>query len=293
MQHIAIMLQEIIVALNLQDQGIYIDATFGRGGHSTAMLAELAKDAKLLVIDKDPEAIACANKLAANDPRVVIQQGSFSKLQQYCEELNITGKVNGILADLGVSSPQLDDPTRGFSFLKDGPLDMRMDPSCGISASEWINSANAVEIANVLQEYADEKFASRIARAIVQAVKLEPIVTTRKLAAIISDAVPIVERNKHPATRSFQAIRIFINAELTDLETLLAAAKQVLAPGGKLVLLSFHSLEHRIIKNFIRDNREYFKKSGSKQKASRQETIDNRRARSAFLRVLERTDHET
>ncbi|MGD8483937.1 MAG: 16S rRNA (cytosine(1402)-N(4))-methyltransferase RsmH, partial [Thioalkalispiraceae bacterium] len=252
-EHKPVLLDEAIAGLAIKPEGRYVDGTFGRGGHSRAILDKLNEKGRLLAIDKDPAAIAKAEKEFINDERFVLRQGSFAMLGERVKELGWMGQVDGILLDLGVSSPQLDSPERGFSFLHDGPLDMRMDPHQGVSAADWLASAKEQEISRVLKEYGEERFAKRIARAIVKKRDESPIRTTRQLAALIAAANPKHEKGKDPATRSFQAIRIFINQELEDIKTCLAQVVDVLRPGGRLVVISFHSLEDRMIKRFIRE----------------------------------------
>ncbi len=303
--HKPVLLEETLTALNIKLKGIYIDGTFGRGGHSQEILKELGESGKLLAFDKDPHAIATANTIAANDDRLHVKRGSFTQLKQTVEELGWQGKVDGIFLDLGVSSPQLDDAERGFSFRFDGPLDMRMDPDSGQSAAQWLASADERDIMMVLFDYGEEKFARRIASAIVAARQEQPINTTKRLASIVAAANPSKERNKDPSTRTFQAIRIFINQELEDLKTCLSQAVDLLAPGGRLVVISFHSLEDRIVKRFIREQckgddypldlpvmhaqlNQNMKMIGKAIKAGRKELDENPRARSAVMRVAER-----
>lgn len=293
--HKPVMLAETIAALNIQPSGFYVDATLGRAGHAQAIVNHLNALGRLLVIDKDPDAIMYAKHLFKDDDRVIIKQGSFAKIKSFCEELNWMNKVQGILMDLGVSSPQLDTAERGFSFQQTGPLDMRMDTNQALSAKEWIQNAKEAEIDEVLQVYGEEKFHKRIARAIVEARAQTPITETTQLAEIIAKANPAWEIRKHPATRSFQAIRIYINHELEDLTSCLLQSLDVLAPKGRLVVLSFHSLEDRLVKQFIQ---QYAKVNVprqlisilKKQKASNDELADNPRARSALLRVAEKID---
>ncbi len=285
--------------------GIYIDGTFGRGGHSAAMLQRLDKRGSLLAIDKDPDAIACAAERFAGDARFEIKQGSFAMLEQFAEEQGCFGRVNGVLLDLGVSSPQLNKSERGFSFLNDGPLDMRMDNTSGVSAADWLKIAEVDEMAQVFKTYGEERFAKRIARAIAEARVERPIETTRQLSEIVSAANPSWEKGKHPATRCFQAIRIYINKELDEIKACLEQSLRVLAPGGRLVVISFHSLEDRIVKRFMRDaaRGEQFPAGipvteqqrnaslnliGKAIKPSRAEVDQNPRSRSAVLRVAER-----
>ena len=305
LNHKSVLLEETLTALRIKPEGFYVDGTFGRGGHSRAILEQLGESGQLLAFDKDPQAITHANVMAANDPRIKVKQGSFTQLKTSIDELGWTGKVDGLLLDLGVSSPQLDDAQRGFSFRFDGPLDMRMDPGHGLSASQWIATAEEKEIVQVLREYGEERFAKRIAHAIVNARQEQPINTTKQLASIVAAANPSHEKNKDPATRSFQAIRIFINQELEDLKICLAQAVDILAPGGRLVVISFHSLEDRIVKRFIREQckgddypldlpvthvqlNQRMKMIGKAVRAGRVELKKNPRARSAIMRVAER-----
>ncbi len=303
--HVPVLFDEALKALNISASGVYVDGTFGRGGHSGAILRQLSGDGRLLAIDKDPQAVAYAEKTFGKDERFLIKHGSFAMLKQLAQQSGVAGKVNGILLDLGVSSPQLDDSARGFSFLRDGPLDMRMDTTSGVSAAEWLASADGKEIARVLKDFGDERFARRIANAIVDARQEGLITTTGQLAAIIERACPTKEREKHPATRSFQAIRIYINKELEDLRQCLEQSLDVLAHGGRLAVVSFHSLEDRIVKRFIRDcergddfpadlpvtqeqMRPKMRSVGKAIYPSDAEIASNPRARSAVLRVAER-----
>jgi len=303
--HLPVLFHEALEALNIIPDGIYIDGTFGRGGHSRAILKALDMSGRLLGIDKDPEAIECARGMFVADERFEIRQGSFAELERFADAAGFAGRVNGVLLDLGVSSPQLDRAERGFSFLNDGPLDMRMDNRSGISAADWLKAAEADEMAQVFKAYGEERFARRIARAIVEARAEQPVETTRRLAEIVAAANPSWEKGKHPATRCFQAIRIHINRELDDLKACLDQSLQVLAPGGRLAVISFHSLEDRIVKRFMRDAErgdrfpagipvtEQQRNSrlaliGKATKPSRREVEQNPRARSAVLRVAER-----
>ncbi len=303
--HRPVMLAEVKEALKLKPDGNYVDATFGRGGHAQAILEQLGANGRLLAIDKDPEAVAQARRRFANEPRFKIMQGSFSEIEVFIKRNNLLGKVDGLLLDLGVSSPQLDDPERGFSFRFDGPLDMRMNPEKGISASQWLAQATENEIATVLKEYGEERYARRIARVILRERAEIGITTTKQLAGLIARSVPTREKGKDPATRSFQALRIFINSELDDLRGCLTKVPDVLAPGGRLAVLSFHSLEDRIVKRFIRDqargqilparlpvregpNSAKLRKVGKPRKPSDEEVAANPRARSAILRIAER-----
>ncbi len=304
--HRPVLLDEVIEALNIRTDGIYIDGTFGRGGHANAILNRLGDKGHLFAMDKDPQAVSSAKQLFANDARFSIEHGSFSQLQQHIAARHWLGKVNGILLDLGVSSPQLDDAERGFSFRREGALDMRMDTSGGTSAEQWINQANESTLAQVFRDYGEERFAKRIAKAIVTNRSESPIRTTTQLAKIIADANPAWEKGKDPATRCFQAIRIFINKELDDLQQFLPQSLTLLSKGGRLAVISFHSLEDRIVKRFIRDQsrgdhyppdlpipaaniKAKLKQVGKAIYPSEQEVNNNPRARSAVLRVAERT----
>ena len=305
LKHISVLLSEALEGLAVQPDGLYVDGTFGRGGHSRAILARLSAQGCLLGFDKDPEAIRVGNQLAAEDGRFVVVQRSFADMAEELRARGLHGKVHGVLLDLGVSSPQLDDPQRGFSFLHDGPLDMRMNPDAGMSAAEWINSADESDIATVLWEYGEERFSRRMARAIAARRELEPFTRTADLAEVIKQANPAWEKHKHPATRAFQGIRIFINRELEDLAAGLQAALDVLAPGGRLAVISFHSLEDRQVKQFMRreakgaplprnlpvrdaDIHVTLKLIGKAIKPSAEEIEHNPRARSAVLRVAEK-----
>lgn len=301
--HITVLLDEAVRELVHDPDGFYIDGTFGRGGHSAKVLEQLSEQGRLMAIDKDPEAIAHAHQRFGDDARFSIEHGSFADLQSFVEQRGLMGQVSGVLLDLGVSSPQLDDPERGFSFLHDGPLDMRMDTTSGESAADWINRASATEIADVLFQYGEERFSRRMARAIVEQRAEEPITTTARLARIISEANPRWEKGKHPATRAFQGIRIHINRELADVEACLDQALEVLAPGGKLVVISFHSLEDRLVKRFIRCHvkgdehlppgvpvtddmlKRRLKSAGKAVRAGKDELNVNPRARSAVMRA--------
>lgn len=304
--HLPVMLDEVLLGLNIDEDGIYLDCTFGRGGHSEAVLSRLGRNGRLLALDKDDDAVI--SKMAENlkrDPRFDIQQKSFARLQESVESRGLTGRISGMLMDLGVSSPQLDDPDRGFSFMADGPLDMRMDRSSTPSAAEWLKTVSENDLVSVLREYGEERFAKRIARAIIKNRKQSPIESTRQLVELIERSVPSRERNKHPATRSFQAIRIFINRELEDLKDGLTQAINVLRPTGRLVVIAFHSLEDRIVKRFIRDQsrgprypegipisnddwKPLVKMVGKAIKPNSEEVQRNPRARSAILRVAEK-----
>ncbi|GKW12011.1 ribosomal RNA small subunit methyltransferase H [Pectobacterium carotovorum subsp. carotovorum] len=306
-KHTTVLLDEAVNGLNIRSGGTYIDGTFGRGGHSRLILSQLGPEGRLLAIDRDPQAIEAAK--AINDPRFSIIHGPFSAMADYVEELGLTGQIDGVLLDLGVSSPQLDDPERGFSFMRDGPLDMRMDPTRGLSAAEWLMKAEADDIVWVLKTFGEERFAKRIARAIVERNCTEPMTRTKELAELIAAASPVREKHKHPATRSFQAIRIYINSELEEIERALEGALSVLAPQGRLSVISFHSLEDRIVKRFIRHQSrgpqvpaglplteaqlrsqggQTLKPVGKKLMPSEEEVAENPRARSSVLRFAER-----
>ncbi len=239
--------------LAIRPDGIYVDGTFGRGGHSRAILARLGRSGRLLALDRDPAALAAGRGLEQQDARFTIVQQAFSGLGDLLRARGLAGQVAGILLDIGVSSPQLEDPARGFGFRVDGPLDMRMDPGSGVSAADWLNAADEADIARVLWQYGEERASRRIARAIVAARATAPVRTTRELADLIASVLR-GEPGRHPATRSFQAIRIHINRELDELTTALEAARAALAPGGRLCVISFHSLEDRIVKRFLRDH---------------------------------------
>lgn len=305
--HITVLLEEAVEALAVRADGCYLDGTFGRGGHSRLILQKLGPDGRLLGFDKDPQAIATGQTLAAEDGRFVIVQRSFAELGEEARQRGFAGKVSGILLDLGVSSPQLDDAERGFSFMNDGPLDMRMDPTRGVSAAEFVNTAPAEEIARVFKEYGEERFARRMAGAVVARRETQPFERTADLAEVLKVANPAWEKGKNPATRAFQGLRIHVNNELGDLETGLDAALQTLEVGGRLAVISFHSLEDRIVKLFMRklvkgesDNlprnlpvrhqafEPKIKLIGKAQFPSDAETRANPRSRSAVMRVAEK-----
>ena len=305
--HTTVLLNEAVEQLAIEADGCYVDGTFGRGGHSRLILSRLGKQGHLIGFDKDPLAINTGNLLMAEDKRCSIIQTSFAAMKEELEERGLAGKVSGVLLDLGVSSPQLDDADRGFSFNQDGPLDMRMNPQSGISAKEWIASASEDEISRVFKDYGEERFAKRMARAIVQRREVKPFERTLDLAEVITVANPAWEKGKHPATRAFQAIRIFVNNELGDLEHGLQAALDVLAVGGRLAVISFHSLEDRIVKQFMRRQvkgevdqlprdlpiqvkpfEAKLQIIGKPIYASEQEVKSNPRSRSAVLRTAEK-----
>lgn len=304
--HISVLLDEAVDALNIQDGGSYIDCTFGRGGHSGLILSKLDENGQLLAIDRDPTAIEAAKKFA-DDSRFTIEHQGFSHLYEIAEKHQRLKKVDGILFDLGVSSPQLDDATRGFSFMNDGPLDMRMDTTRGQTAAQWIAKADVEDITWVLRTFGEEKHAWRIANAIVEAREANEILRTGQLAKIIKTAAPQREIKKHPATRSFQAIRMYINSELEQIENALAASLDVLAEGGRLVVISFHSLEDRLVKQFMKKHSQgkqvprgmpiseaelqkgkKLKLIGRRAKPSKEEVDINIRSRSSVLRIAER-----
>ncbi|MBO1519288.1 16S rRNA (cytosine(1402)-N(4))-methyltransferase RsmH [Oceanisphaera pacifica] len=305
--HITVLLNEAVAGLHIKPDGIYVDGTFGRGGHSRHILSQLGPNGRLLAIDRDPQAIAEAATI--DDPRFQILHGPFSRLAEMMAELGLSQKVDGVLLDLGVSSPQLDEAARGFSFQKDGPLDMRMDTTCGQSAAEWLAQASEDDITWVLKNYGEEKFARKIARAIVFDRATEPYTRTRALAQMIARVSPSKDKHKHAATRSFQAIRIHVNGELDEIEQALDGSLEVLKTGGRLSVISFHSLEDRIVKRFIRKHEKgpefppglplteaqlsggrLLKSIGKAQKPSAEEVNANPRSRSSVLRVAERLD---
>jgi 16S rRNA (cytosine1402-N4)-methyltransferase len=309
--HRSVLLHGAVDALITTPAGIYVDGTFGRGGHSREILKRLDANGRLIGIDKDPQAIAEGQNLMAQDSRFQIAQASFAQMKDVLTQHGLPQvdghvQLDGVLLDLGVSSPQLDQAERGFSFLRDGPLDMRMNPQAGLSAAAWLAVADEQTITRVLFDFGEEKFARRIARSIVATRGETPLTTTAQLAELIAAAVPVREPGKHPATRSFQAFRIFINNELDDLQQLLDEVIDQLAPGGRLVVISFHSLEDRLVKRFIRDQergpkipahipmtaQQYkprLRAVGKAQKANDDEIADNVRARSAIMRVAEKT----
>ena len=304
-EHVPVLLDSVLEGLNIQSSGWYVDGTFGRGGHSSAILKLLEAQGRLLAIDRDPQAIAQVDAALQQDPRFELVHGDFAELKNYAVERKFLGKVDGLLLDLGVSSPQLDEAARGFSFQSDGPLDMRMDPGSGFSAAAWLEQVDEKDLKKVLSQLGEERFAGRIARAIVAARVQTPIRTTRQLADIVKAVVPSRGQRKNPATKTFQAIRIFVNKELEQLETALEASLDLLHPGGRLCVISFHSLEDRRVKRFMRDAsqepvqfrglpdipqefRPRLKVIGKVVTANEKEIAANVRARSARLRVAER-----
>lgn len=304
-EHTPVLRDEVLAGLAIRPDGCYCDATFGRGGHTAAILAALGPAGRLVAIDRDPDAIRAGRQRFEGESRLTLVRGSFGPLEQRVRAAGVEGELDGVLLDLGVSSPQLDEARRGFSFMQDGPLDMRMDNEAGQSAAQWLAKAGEREIAAVLGELGEERFARRIARAIVAARAVQPIERTGQLADIVAAAVPTREPGKHPATRSFQAIRIHVNRELEQLEDALPQAVRLLAAGGRLCVISFHSLEDRIVKRFIRREergdpvyaglpdvpahaRPRLRRVGGKVVASEAEVAANPRARSAVLRVAEK-----
>lgn len=304
-QHRTVMLDEAVDALNIRADGIYVDGTFGRGGHSRLILSRLGAEGRLIAFDKDPHAIAAAEAIV--DPRFCIVHNGFAALGDELARLGVVA-VDGVLLDLGISSPQIDNPERGFSFRFDAPLDMRMDTTRGRTAADWLATAEMGEIADVIRDYGEDRFAKQIARQIVAARAERPIATTRDLAQIVASAVRTREQGQDPATRTFQAIRIFINQELEELEVILPQIVRCLNPGGRLSIISFHSLEDRIVKQFFARSSQPprlparlpvraadlptppLKLVGKGQRTSAVEVAANPRSRSAMLRVAERTE---
>ncbi len=303
-QHRPVLLNEAVDALNIQPDGKYLDGTFGRGGHSRAILARLSKEGCLLSLDRDAEAVAAGKEELGDDPRFSIVQGDFADMERFVREWGVEEGLDGILLDIGVSSPQLDNPERGFSFMEDGPLDMRMNPLRGVSAKEWLAEASERELTRVFREFGEERHARRIARSIVLARQKQRLETTGQLARLIEETTGRREQNKHPATRCFQAIRIYINDEMAQLARGLEEAIKLLRPGGRLVVISFHSLEDRLVKRTFReaarpgrvrrnlpqhpDHEPVLAPVGRAIKASETELSVNPRARSAVMRVAEK-----
>jgi 16S rRNA (cytosine1402-N4)-methyltransferase len=304
-RHEPVLEKEVLEALEPRKNGLYVDATFGRGGHTGAILARLGPDGLILAMDRDPQAIAAAAARFAGEERVLLRRAAFSDFDRIVRAAGLHGRLDGVLFDLGVSSPQLDEAARGFSFSRQGPLDMRMDPEHGHSAAEWLRHARREDIARVLREYGEERFATRIARAIVEQRRLQPIDTTTALAELVARVVPGREPGKHPATRTFQALRIFVNDELAELDRALPAAVAALAPAGRLAVISFHSLEDRRVKRYFRQCasgdfyppdipvpagrlRPTLRLIGGPQRPAAEEVARNPRSRSAVLRVAEK-----
>lgn len=302
--HVPVLLHESIEGLNIKGNGTYIDCTFGRGGHSQLILENLTKQGRLLLLDQDPTAIAHAEKLFSNDARVKIHHQTFASLKTLSSEYDLHANVDGILFDLGVSSPQLDETQRGFSFSHDGPLDMRMNTATGQTAAQWLATVSVSELTKVLRDFGEERYAKKIASRVLQEQHQDAITTTKRLAKIVKSCYPSSYQGVHPATRTFQAIRIAVNEELSALRDGLQAAFDMLADGGRLVVISFHSLEDRIVKRFIRETSKddylmaklpimpeqnnYLKPIGKLVRPSEQEIRVNPRARSARLRIAEK-----
>ena len=303
--HQSVLLHEAVDALFTRPDGLYVDATFGRGGHASSLLSRLDSQGRLLVMDRDPDAIVAAQEMMGDDSRVTIIHAPFSSLAEKLEQLGVMGEIDGILFDFGVSSPQLDEASRGFSFQRDGALDMRMDTSRGQTAAEWLANVEFADLVRVLRVYGEERFAKRIANAVIELREETPIVTTLQLARLISEAVPVHEREKHPATRSFQAIRIFINEELKEIEAVLPVALDALAVGGRIATISFHSLEDRPVKRLLQKEAKgddfppdlpikadqinpRIRLLGKPVRARQDEVAGNRRSRSAIMRVAEK-----
>ncbi|MBI0066977.1 MULTISPECIES: 16S rRNA (cytosine(1402)-N(4))-methyltransferase RsmH [unclassified Snodgrassella] len=304
--HVTVLLNEAVAGLQVQPAGVYVDGTFGRGGHSRLILSQLGKDGRLVVFDKDPQAIAVAQELARQDARVQVVHEGFSALKRSLQQLGIS-RINGALFDLGISSPQIDDAGRGFSFRFDAPLDMRMDTTRGQSAAQWLAVAEEQDIHEVIKNYGEERFSRQIARTIVAQREQSPITTTGQLACLVAQVVRTRERGQDPATRTFQAIRIFINRELEEITVVLPQVMECLVAGGRMAVISFHSLEDRIVKRFMQQHskpaplprwavvkeaeREQppLRLIGKAQKPAPAEIEVNPRARSAVLRVAERS----
>ena len=303
--HTPVLLQEVLAALDIRDGGRYLDATFGRGGHSAAILERVGRDGAVIAFDRDPAAIAAGRERFANDARVTLVGSAFSRMGAVVTQMGLVGAIDGVLLDLGVSSPQLDDASRGFSFMQDGPLDMRMDDSTGVRAADFIAKAPEHEIARVIRDYGEDRFARRIARAIVAARREAPIVRTLQLADIVARAIPSREPGKHPATRTFQAIRIQVNQEFQEIQAALIGSLTVLAPRGRLCAISFHSLEDGLVKRFMQEQSQEdpvyaglpdvpahalpkLRRIGKAIHPSEPEIAANPRARSAVMRVAER-----
>jgi 16S rRNA (cytosine1402-N4)-methyltransferase len=304
--HTSVLLQESIDGLNIKPDGLYVDATFGRGGHSRAIMQSLGDKGRLIALDRDTAAIESAQSLL-QDTRFSIYHRPFAELESLMDSLSLSGKIDGILMDIGVSSPQLDEAQRGFSFQQDGPLDMRMDTTSGQSAAQWLNTASLDDITMVIKRFGEEKVGKRIAHAVLEYREHKPLETTAEFAKLIDQAVPVKDKFKHPATRTFQGVRIFINGELEQLEQGLLAATKVLKPGGRLAVISFHSLEDRMVKRFIKeqssgtvypnrlpvlqselDKGKVLAPIGKAIKPSEKEVSANKRSRSSVLRVAQK-----
>lgn len=304
-QHVPVLLDEVLAALEVRAGGVYLDATFGRGGHTGAILEKVGESGRVIAIDRDPQAIAAGRARFAHEVRLTLVSSAFSRLESVVAEMGVIGGLNGVLLDLGVSSPQLDDALRGFSFAHDGPLDMRMNNAAGEDAAHFIARVSERDLTRILRDYGEERFAKRIARAIVEARSVTPITRTAQLAQIVAAANPAWEPGKHPATRTFQAIRIHINDEFAEIQAALQGALAALAPGGRLCVISFHSLEDGIVKRFIQTHsqddpvyaglpqipqgaRAKLRRVGKPVHPSEAEMQRNPRSRSAILRVAER-----
>ena len=307
--HTSVMVKEVVEALNIRPDGTYVDATFGRGGHTRAILECLGPAGRVLAIDRDPDACRYGHEVFANEPRMLLVQARFSDLAAIIEREGLRQRITGMVFDLGVSSPQLDHASRGFSFQKQGPLDMRMDFSTGETVADWLSTVEEAELVRVLRELGEERYAKRIARAVVSARGHVPLTTTTELAALISQCVPTAEPGKHPATRTFQALRIKVNGELDELDVILSQIESLLSVNGRLVVISFHSLEDRRVKHFFRrcargdqyppdlpitrdQIRPTLRLVGKLLRPTREEVDLNPRARSAVMRVAERTAEE-
>jgi 16S rRNA (cytosine1402-N4)-methyltransferase len=305
LQHTPVLLDEVLAALQVRTEGCYLDATFGRGGHTAAILERVGKEGRVIAIDRDPQAIRAGHERFAHDARLTLVNSAFSQLASVVNSMGLSGELDGVLLDLGVSSPQLDDAARGFSFTQDGPLDMRMNNSAGITAADWLARAPESEIARVIREFGEERFAKRIARSIVEQRVATPITRTSQLAQIVASAVRTREPGKHPATRTFQAIRIHINRELEEIEAALEGTLSVLKGGGRLAVISFHSLEDTLVKRFMQRHsqedpvfaglpevpeyaRPKLRRIGKAIHASEAEIRSNPRSRSSIMRVAER-----
>jgi 16S rRNA (cytosine1402-N4)-methyltransferase len=305
LRHTPVLLREVLAALDVREGGHYVDATFGRGGHTAAMLERVGREGRVVAIDRDPAAIAAGREQFAMERRLTLIASPFARLAALLTELDLAGRIDGVLLDLGVSSPQLDDAARGFSFAQDGPLDMRMDNSTGPTAADFVAHASEHELASVIRDYGEERFARRVARQIVQARREAPITRTGQLAELVSSAVPTREPGKHPATRTFQALRMHVNGELPQIQAALEGSLTALAPGGRLCVISFHSLEDALVKRFIQKHsqddpvyaglpqvpphaRAQLRRVGRTVHPSAEEIAANPRSRSAVMRVAQR-----